>query len=163
VKEIAAGNLDRKLSIKTGDELEALADSFNHMTEELTIYMDSLAKTTAQKEHIETELSVATRIQTGMLPDGHNPFPDRHDLDVAAVMRPAREVGGDFYDFYPLNDHQLVLTVADGHGGCFRQGSSGSPLYGDFQDSAEGKSPICRRSGGAGQGVQQNQPGTYQK
>ena len=113
VKEIAAGNLDRKLSIKTGDELEALADSFNHMTEELTIYMDSLAKTTAQKEHIETELSVATRIQTGMLPEGHKPFPDRQDLDLAAVMRPAREVGGDFYDFYPLNDHQLVLTVAD--------------------------------------------------
>lgn len=113
VKEIAAGNLDRKLSIKTGDELETLADSVNHMSHELTLYMERLAKTTAQKEHIETELSVATRIQTGMLPDGHNPFPNRHDLDLAAIMQPAREVGGDFYDFYFLDEHHLVVTVAD--------------------------------------------------
>ncbi len=113
VKEIAGGNLNRKLSIKTDDELETLAESFNHMTEELTLYMDSLAKTTAQKEHIETELSVATRIQTGMLPDGHNPFPERQDFDLAAMMQTAREVGGDFYDFYFLDDRYLVLTVAD--------------------------------------------------
>ena len=113
VKEIAEGNLDRKLSIQTGDELETLAESFNNMTNELTIYMDSLAKTTAQKEHIETELSVATRIQTGMLPDGTHPFPERQDFDMAALMRPAREVGGDFYDFYFLDEQHLVLTVAD--------------------------------------------------
>jgi sigma-B regulation protein RsbU (phosphoserine phosphatase) len=113
VREIAAGNLQRKLYLKTGDELETLAESFNQMTEELTASMERLAKTTAQKERIETELSVGTRIQTGLLPAGQNPFPKRKDFDLAAMMKPAREVGGDFYDFYFLDEHHLVITVAD--------------------------------------------------
>ncbi|MBQ7497947.1 MAG: SpoIIE family protein phosphatase, partial [Selenomonas sp.] len=113
VKEIAAGNLDRKLSIKTGDELEILADSFNRMTEDLAAHMESLASTTAQKERIETELSVGTRIQAGMLPDGRRPYAHRRDFELAAMMRPAREVGGDFYDFFFLDERHLVLTVAD--------------------------------------------------
>lgn len=113
VREIAAGNLQRKLFFKTGDELETLAESFNHMTEELNAYMERLAKTTAQKERVETELSVATRIQTGMLPLGQNPFPQRHDFALAAMMQPAREVGGDFYDFYFLDEQHLAITVAD--------------------------------------------------
>lgn len=102
VREIAGGNLQRKLFLKTGDELETLADSFNHMMEELADYMEKLAKTTAQKERIDTELAVATRIQTGLLPQGQQPFPERKDFDLAAMMKPAREVGGDFYDFYFL-------------------------------------------------------------
>ena len=113
VREIAAGNLQRKLYLKTGDELETLAESFNQMTEELTASMERLAKTTAQKERIETELSVGTRIQTGLLPAGQNPFPKRKDFDLAAMMKPAREVGGDFYDFYFLDEHHLAITVAD--------------------------------------------------
>lgn len=112
-REIAGGNLQRKLFLKTGDELETLADSFNHMTEELAAYMEKLARTTAQKERIDTELAVATRIQTGLLPQGRQPFPERQDFDLAAMMKPAREVGGDFYDFYFLDEHHLVITVAD--------------------------------------------------
>ena len=75
VREIAAGNLQKKLFLKTGDELESLAESFNHMTDELAAYMEKLAQTTAQKERIDTELAVATRIQTRLLPQGQRPFP----------------------------------------------------------------------------------------
>ena len=113
VKDIAQGNLDRKLNIKTSDEIEHLATCFNAMTDELKNQMDNLAAVTAEKERIETELNVATGIQAGMLP---KKFPaevsgGRFELD--AVTYPARYVGGDFYDFYLLDDNHLAVTVAD--------------------------------------------------
>lgn len=72
VKEIAGGDLNKKIQLDTGDEIESLAVSFNAMTDELQRYMTNLTKVTADKERIATELNVATNIQTGMLP---NMFP----------------------------------------------------------------------------------------
>lgn len=112
-EEIARGNLEKKLDIKTDDELETLAHSFNHMTDELQIYMKNLARTTARQERVATELDLARRIQVGILPGGEKPYPERRDFDLAALMYLAREVGGDFYDFYFLDDRHLVVTVAD--------------------------------------------------
>ncbi len=110
VREISGGHLDKKLDVKTGDEIETLAESFNQMTDELKTYIDNLAKTTAEKERIETELSVAARIQAGILPKA---FPAQREFDLFAAMQPAKEVGGDFYDFYFLDDDHLLVTVAD--------------------------------------------------
>ena len=110
VREIAGGNLDKKLDVKTGDEIETLADSFNQMTDELKSYIDNLTKTTAEKERIETELSVAAHIQAGILPKS---FPVRSEFNLFASMQPAKEVGGDFYDFYFLDERHLMITVAD--------------------------------------------------
>ena len=110
VREISGGNLDKKISIQTGDEIETLAESFNQMTDELKTYIDNLAKTTAEKERIETELSVAARIQAGILPKA---FPARGEFDLFASMEPAKEVGGDFYDFFFLDDDHVMVTVAD--------------------------------------------------
>ena len=62
MREISGGNLDRKIDVKSGDEIETLADSFNQMTDELKSYIENLAKTTAEKERIETELSMAAHI-----------------------------------------------------------------------------------------------------
>ena len=113
VKEIAAGNFDRKLEVRTGDEIEHLADSFNAMTEELKRYIQNMAQAAAEKEHARTELEVAARIQLDMLPDGHGPFPERKEFDLYASMDPARNVGGDFYDFYMPEKGSLVITIAD--------------------------------------------------
>ena len=110
VREIAGGNLDKKLDVKTGDEIETLANSFNQMTDELKSYIDNLTTTTAEKERIETELSVAARIQAGILPKN---LPARSEFDLFASMQPAKEVGGDFYDFYFLDENHLMITVAD--------------------------------------------------
>ena len=110
VREIASGNLDKKLNIHTGDEIEHLAICFNEMTGELKNYMANLTKVTAEKEHIATELDVATEIQRGMLPKD---FPVREDFELYATMTPAKEVGGDFYDFYVLDETHLARTVAD--------------------------------------------------
>ena len=113
VKEIAKGNLDHKLDIKTGDEIEVLADSVNNMTSELKLYIDNLSKITAEKERIATELNVARNIQAGMLPSVEPYFSNKKEFDLAATMIPAKEVGGDFYDFYMLDEDHLAITVAD--------------------------------------------------
>ena len=110
VKEISGGNLDKKLNIKTNDEIEHLAESFNAMTDEIKTYMENLTKVTAERERIATELDVAKDIQNGMLPKD---FPVREDFELYATMTPAKEVGGDFYDFYQLDETHLAITVAD--------------------------------------------------
>ena len=97
VREISSGNLDKKLDINTGDEIEHLAVCFN-------------AKETAENERISTELNVATNIQQSMLP---HDFPSRADCELYATMHAAKEVGGDFYDFYFLDENHLVITIAD--------------------------------------------------
>ena len=110
VREISSGNLDKKLEIKTGDELQTLAENFNIMTDELKTQMTNLTKITAEKERIATELDVATRIQMSMLPKNFS-FDER--VDLFATMTPAKEVGGDLYDFYKLDDNHLFITIAD--------------------------------------------------
>ena len=110
VKEISAGNLEKKLYIKTNDELETLAENFNIMTDELKRQMTNLTRVTAEKERIATELDVATRIQVSMLPKN---FSVDERVDLFATMKAAKEVGGDLYDFYKLDDDHLFITIAD--------------------------------------------------
>ncbi|MBR1729138.1 MAG: SpoIIE family protein phosphatase [Selenomonadaceae bacterium] len=111
VRKIASGNFDKKLDIHTGDEIEQLAESFNAMTDKLKTHVENLTKVTADKERIATELNVATNIQISMLPRDFN-F-NRDDFEIYATMNAAKAVGGDFYDFYLLDEHHLVITIAD--------------------------------------------------
>ena len=113
VREISSGNFDKKIDIRTGDEIEHLAACFNAMTAELKTYMANLTKITAEKERIATELNVAKDIQVGMLPNIFPPYPDRKEFDIYATMNAAKMVGGDFYDLYLLDENHLVITVAD--------------------------------------------------
>jgi sigma-B regulation protein RsbU (phosphoserine phosphatase) len=113
VREIGTGNLNMQLNIHTGDEIETLAVSFNTMTKALYEYMDNLTQVTADKERIATELNVATHIQTSMLPSIFPAFPDHKEFDIYATMHPAKEVGGDFYDFYMIDDTHLAVVIAD--------------------------------------------------
>ena len=113
VREITSGNFDKKIDIRTGDEIEHLATCFNAMIAELKTYMANLTKVTAEKERIATELNVARDIQHGMLPNIFPPYPDRREFDIYATMNAAKEVGGDFYDLYLLDENHLVITVAD--------------------------------------------------
>ncbi len=99
--------------VRTGDEIEELAVSFEDMNRDLIGYIDENTRITAEKERIDTELSLATDIQAGMLPDKFPAFPDRTDFDIYASMKPAKEVGGDFYDFFMINENKLGLVMAD--------------------------------------------------
>lgn len=100
-------------TIPQGDEIGALAVSFRNMMNELDDYMANLAAVTADKERIATELNVATQIQASMLPCIFPAFPGRREFDVYATMTPAKEVGGDFYDFFLVDDDHLALVIAD--------------------------------------------------
>ncbi len=113
VEEISGGNLDTKLEIKTGDEIETLALAFNSMTGSLQQHIKELTAVTAEKERIGAELNVATQIQASMLPCIFPPFPEHKELDIFASMRPAKEVGGDFYDFFLVDEENLGIIIAD--------------------------------------------------
>ncbi len=102
-----------KLTIRTGDEIERLCRTMQDMEEDLGVYVRNLTHVTAERERISTELSLATRIQAHMLPNIYPAFPDRPEFDVYAVMYPAKEVGGDFYDFFLVDDDHLCLVIAD--------------------------------------------------
>ena len=116
VQEIAEGNFDKKLSLPTGDEIEHLADCYNAMTDKLKEYTKNLEQAAAEKEHARTELEMAARIQTDLLP---RPLPRRKEFDLCAAIYPAKDVGGDFYDFYLLDESRLVVAIADVSGKGF--------------------------------------------
>lgn len=99
--------------VHTGDEIEDMADSFNTMSHDIKVYMENLAEVTADRERIATELNVAKHIQASLLPSTFPPFPDRKEFDLYAIMEPAREVGGDFYDFFMLDERRLAIVIAD--------------------------------------------------
>ena len=99
--------------VHTGDELESLGEGFEFMTRELDTYISNLAAVTAEKERIGAELNVATKIQADMLPRIFPPFPQISSLDLYATMNPAKEVGGDFYDFFLTDPDHIGLVMAD--------------------------------------------------
>ncbi len=104
---------DFSVALHTGDELEELADSFRFMVSELREYIRNLSRVTAEKERIGTELDVARHIQASMLPCIFPAFPERSEFDIYASMTPAKEVGGDFYDFFLIDDDHLAMVMAD--------------------------------------------------
>ena len=104
---------NQHISLRTGDEIEDLGNSFNFMMEEMERYIDDLSKITAEKQRIGAELDIATRIQASMLPTIFPAFPERDEFDIYATMNPAKEVGGDFYDFFMIDDDNLAIVVAD--------------------------------------------------
>ena len=100
-------------SIRARDEIWELAGSIDHMEERICGYIDSLTHITAERQRIQTELDLARRIQADMLPDVDASFSQRKDLDISASMDPAKEVGGDFYDFFFIDEDRLGLVMAD--------------------------------------------------
>ena len=109
----ASGITDKRSDIRTGDEIESLNNSFNYMLDELGVYINNLSRVTAEKERIGAELSIATQIQADMLPRIFPAFPERKEFDLYATMTPAKEVGGDFYDFFLVDDDHIGLVMAD--------------------------------------------------
>ena len=101
------------IDVHTGDEIEDLAEAIKKMDGDLREYISRLSAVTAEKERIGTELNVAKRIQEGMLPNIFPPFPERSEFELFAAMIPAKEVGGDFYDFFMVDDTHIALVMAD--------------------------------------------------
>ena len=99
--------------IKNRDEIGSLAQAFEDMSEKINRYISELTTVTAEKERISTELNLAAKIQLESLPKGYPAFPERTDFDLFATMDPAKEVGGDLYDYLLLDDDHLMFVVGD--------------------------------------------------
>ncbi len=102
-----------QLNIHTGDEIEELSEAIKTMEMEINDYIDHLTEVTAEKERMGAELNIATQIQASMLPCIFPAFPDRTEFDIYASMDPAKEVGGDFYDFFLIDEDHIALVMAD--------------------------------------------------
>lgn len=110
---IASGRFDVELpNEERDDEIGQLSESFNYMQKSLVRYIDELKESTASKAAIENELKVASDIQMGMVPRIFPAFPNRNDIDLHALMTPAKEVGGDLYDFF-IQDERLYFCLGD--------------------------------------------------
>ncbi|MBX9190455.1 SpoIIE family protein phosphatase [Bacteroides sp. K03] len=112
-RAIATGCFDVMLpEVNSNDEIKDLHDSLAYMQHSLSTYVSELQQTTAMKERIESELSIAHEIQMNMIPKVFPPYPNRDDVDIHAILRPAREVGGDLYDFF-IDNERLFFVIGD--------------------------------------------------
>ena len=99
--------------IHSRNELGQLSEDVSELTTEIDDYLERIQTITAEKERIGTELALASRIQASMLPNVFPAFPDKTEFDIYAAMHPAKEVGGDFYDFFLIDDDHLGMVIAD--------------------------------------------------
>jgi len=98
---------------KTKDEIQVLAESFDDLSQKTVQYIKDITRITKEKERIGTELALARKIQADMVPNIYPAFPDRPEFDIFATMHPAKEVGGDFYDFFLIDSDHLGMVMAD--------------------------------------------------
>jgi Serine phosphatase RsbU, regulator of sigma subunit len=115
ISEISESNLEFKMedAYRTGDEVEELATSFVTISHRTVEYLETVKRVTAEKERIGTELALANQIQAAMLPHIVPAFPEREDFDIIGSMDPAKEVGGDFYDYFLVDEDHLCMVIAD--------------------------------------------------
>ncbi|MBR4193249.1 MAG: SpoIIE family protein phosphatase, partial [Oscillospiraceae bacterium] len=115
ISEMKGDNMSFQVEdvLLTGDEIEVLARAFANMSEKMRGYVREIVSITSEKQRMATELSVAADIQLNMLPTTFPAFPERKEFELFAVMDPAKEVGGDFYDFFLIDEDHLALVIAD--------------------------------------------------
>ena len=115
ISEMKGDNMSFQVEdvLLTGDEIEVLARAFASMSEKMRGYVREIVSITSEKQRMATELSVAADIQLNMLPTTFPAFPERKEFELFAVMDPAKEVGGDFYDFFLIDEDHLALVIAD--------------------------------------------------
>ena len=99
--------------VKTHNEIGELSDDVTDLVVEIDDYVSEIQTISAEKERISTELSLATKIQASMIPHIFPAFPERREFDIFGSMKPAKAVGGDFYDFSLVDDDHLVMAIAD--------------------------------------------------
>ncbi len=113
-QNLAEGNLDQRIEVDAPvEEVRHLAEAFNKMTRDLQMRMQELRYTTTIKERIEGELNAARSIQMSLVPKRFPAFPERPEIELHALVKPAREVGGDFYDYHLIEDDWLCFFIGD--------------------------------------------------
>lgn len=121
LEQLAAGYVSTQMTegivldpdIHTGDEIEALANAISSMSAQMCVYISDIQKAIKQEEAVRAALDVSRRVQEAMLPRTFPAFPDLPQVDLYAVMNAALDVGGDFYDFFQIDDDRIGICIAD--------------------------------------------------
>lgn len=113
---ISAGNFLHHIDINSRDELADLGEAFNKMVADIRKYTEDLKKTTSEREKINSELRLAREIQLGMLPSTFPPYEKAPNINIYARMLPAKTIGGDYYDFFPVDKEHFGVVIADASG-----------------------------------------------
>ena len=113
VTKLTLGNLNTRVAVTSNDEIGLLAGAFNQMAGDLQKSIEAYTGELAEKEQVAAEINVAAGLQIGMLPHTFPPFPGRTEFNLYASMLPAKMVGGDFYDFFLVDDDTLAVVIAD--------------------------------------------------
>lgn len=114
VQELAQGDLNVEIrNVNSSDEIGELARGFNSMVAQLRRHVYALTRETAARESYESEMQFANQVQASLLPDITQAFTDNGEFELFAINRPARHVAGDFFDFFMLDNHQMILVIAD--------------------------------------------------
>lgn len=113
VDKIGGGDFQVQVPERGPKEVKQLAHAFNLLGQQLTEYVNRLAETTAAKQKMESELSIAAEIQRSLLPTSFSPDKGHEELEIYASMKPARHVGGDFYDFFYIDEDNLCFAIGD--------------------------------------------------
>lgn len=111
--DIQPGHYFEQVEIKTRDEVRVLRDSMSDMEVSLAEYMDNMTSMTAERERVEAELNLGASIQLSMLPKKLENYNGEPVFDISSFIEPAKEVGGDFYDYYVIDDDHIGITIAD--------------------------------------------------
>jgi len=112
--KIGTGEFDIQLPIaKTRDEVGQLTNSFSLMQNQLKTYIKNLKETTAAKERMDSELKIASSIQAGMVPKEYPAFPHYKEFNIYGIMHPAKEVGGDMYNYFFVDNDHLCFAIGD--------------------------------------------------
>jgi len=110
---VSKGDFSQEIHVRSHDEMGDLAGAFNQMVHDLRQYTSDLERTTAEKERIEGELRFAREVQQGIIPTAFPPFERAENVEICARIEPAREVGGDYYDFFLVDRNHIGVVIAD--------------------------------------------------
>jgi sigma-B regulation protein RsbU (phosphoserine phosphatase) len=113
IESLSTGDLDKKISVRSGDEIETLAENINNMVAEIKRKMESISRVSSEKERIEATMNVAKSIQSNMLPKNFDVSAHHSNFNLFAMNLPAKSVSGDFYDLFMIDDDRLIITIAD--------------------------------------------------
>ncbi|QSH41244.1 SpoIIE family protein phosphatase [Lentisphaerota bacterium ZTH] len=113
VRRLGAGDFKQKIAVEGSTETRELAEAFNRLGSQLEHYMEEVKRETAARQAVESEIHIAREIQESLLPRSFPPFPDRSEFELYAELAPAKEVAGDFYDYFFIDDNHLAFMVGD--------------------------------------------------
>lgn len=113
VEKLGEGDFSVEIPSRGATETAELSRAFNRLGGRLKEYMENLKREVSAREAVESEVRIARQIQESLLPHSFPPFPDRTEFDLFAVNLAAKEVAGDFYDFFLVDEDKLALVIAD--------------------------------------------------